>query len=173
VPPVVPTKAPEFVQKVTAMMMAGKGDAAGQRVPADGTWPTGTTKWEKRNIALEIPIWDPRSASSATSARWSARTRRSARRLRPERARRAGPSRPTTRQGPPGARFTIQVAPDDCTGCGLCVESARRRTRRTRQAQGDQHGAQAADPRAGAENYDFFLDLPEIDRTRVTVHGRR
>src|SRR5262249_41336408 len=58
-PPLVSEKAPEFVQKVTAVMLAGKGDLLPvSAFPVDGTWPTGTAKWEKRNIALEIPVWD-------------------------------------------------------------------------------------------------------------------
>jgi len=58
-PPLVSERAPDFVQKVTAVMLAGKGDLLPvSAFPVDGTWPTATAKWEKRNIALEIPVWD-------------------------------------------------------------------------------------------------------------------
>jgi pyruvate-ferredoxin/flavodoxin oxidoreductase len=78
-PDAVAAAAPAFVKNVTGPMLAGKGD----RLPvsafaADGTWPVGTTQWEKRNLAADIPVWDERSASSATSARSSVRTRQSA-----------------------------------------------------------------------------------------------
>ena len=70
------SQAPEFVQKVTAMMMAGRGDELPvSAMPADGTYPTGTTQWEKRNISDTCRRGSPRSASSAATARWSARTR--------------------------------------------------------------------------------------------------
>ena len=92
--------------------------------PVDGTWPTATARWEKRNIALEIPVWDAPSASSATSARWSARTPPSATKVYGERrwpARRRASSTSPSRAGA-GSAYTVQVAPEDCTGCGLCVE---------------------------------------------------
>jgi pyruvate-ferredoxin/flavodoxin oxidoreductase len=58
--PVVPAAAPDFVQRVTAMMIDGEGDLLPvSALPVDGTYPTGTTQWEKRNIALEVPVWDP------------------------------------------------------------------------------------------------------------------
>jgi pyruvate-ferredoxin/flavodoxin oxidoreductase len=77
--PAVPALAPDFVKRVTAMIVAGAGDLLPvSAFPPDGTWPTGTAKWEKRNLAAEIPIWTRNFASSATSARWSALTPRSA-----------------------------------------------------------------------------------------------
>src|SRR5262249_39776509 len=60
-PPFVSERAPDFVQKITAVMLAGKGDLLPvSAFPVDGTWPIGTAKWEKRNLALEIPVWDPK-----------------------------------------------------------------------------------------------------------------
>ncbi len=79
--PTVPEKAPDFVKRVQAVIIEGKGDLLPvSAFPVDGTWPTATAQWEKRAIALEIPVWDDRSASSATSARSSAPTPPSARR---------------------------------------------------------------------------------------------
>ena len=94
-PPMVSAAAPDFVQRVTAVMLAGKGDLLPvSAFPVDGTWPIGTAKWEKRNIAHRDPGLGPRaSASSATSARWSARTRRFAPR---STSRRRSPARPPT-----------------------------------------------------------------------------
>ena len=104
--PAVPRDAPDFVQRVTAVMMAGKGDLLPvSAFPIDGTWPSGTTKWEKRKIADEVPVWIRRFASSATSARLSARTQRFVPRCMSRNISRArrGTSRPTT-TGPPSSR---------------------------------------------------------------------
>ena len=172
-PPLVSDHAPDFVKKVTSIMMAGKGDLLPVwAFPVDGTWPTGTTQWEKRAIALEIPVWDPRSASSAPSARSSARTPPS------------GPSttRPTTSRSRPttfkamvksadvkGAKITVQVAPEDCTGCRVCVEfcPAESKTQKG-------HKAINMEPMAPLRekekrNYEFFLALPDPDRTKVKL----
>ena len=79
-PPMVSALAPDFVQKISAVMLAGKGDLLPvSAFPVDGTWPVGTAKWEKRNIALEIPCGIPRSVFSAISARLFVHMRRSAR----------------------------------------------------------------------------------------------
>ena len=125
--PPVPAEAPDFVQAVTAQMIAGKGDMLPvSALPADGTYPTATAQWEKRDIAVEIPTWDealciqcgkcvlvcphsvirakvyaPALLEEAPSAFKSA----------PARWREFGAD-----------RFTLQVSPADCTGCGLCVE---------------------------------------------------
>ncbi len=174
-PPLVPDDAPEFLKNVTAPIMAGLGHLLPvSALPDDGVWPTDTTRWEKRNIALEIPVWDPNPcASSAASARSTARMPPSAPRstIRP-----CSPDAPATFKSceakgkeNAGQAWTVQVAPEDCTGCGVCVEIC--------------PGKDKADPSRKAihmefqpplrvperENYSFFLGLPDPDRTQVRV----
>ena len=121
-PPMVSAAAPDFVQRVTAVMMAGKGDLLPvSAFPVDGTWPVGTTQWEKRNIAAEIPVWDPKSASSATSACWSARTPPSAPRSTTRRPLAGAPAtfKSDELQGRTtveGQLYTLQVAPGGLHG---------------------------------------------------------
>jgi ferredoxin len=177
--PIVPDEAPDFVKKVTAMMMAGKGDLLPvSALPPDGGWPTATTKWEKRNIAKRSRSGIPRSASSATSARWSARTRRSARRC----------TTPTNWPMPltpfksvdykakdfKGKKFTIQVAPEDCTGCNLCVNVCPAKDKAEPKRKAINMQPQLADVERERANYDFFLDdLPRRPHgvTRIDVKG--
>ena len=126
-PPIVPAAAPEFVQRVTAAMLEGHGDRLPvSAFPADGTWPTGTSRWEKRNIATEIPIWDEALCIQCNKCAT----------ICPHAAIRAKVYPTTALENAPrnfvssvyrgkeftDAAYTIQVAPEDCTGCSLCVE---------------------------------------------------
>ena len=128
--PPVPDEAPDFVQRVTAMMIAGKGDLLPvTAMPVDGTFPTDTAQWEKRSDRAGDPDLGPGDLHRVRpSARWSARTPRSAMKVyEPLAADRGCPtSVPARRSGAseddPGTGLTIQVAPDDCTGCGVCVD---------------------------------------------------
>jgi pyruvate-ferredoxin/flavodoxin oxidoreductase len=126
-PPVVPVDAPDFVQRITAMLIAGKGDLLPvSAMPVDGTFPTGTARWEKRGIASEIPIWDP--AICIECAKCALVCPHAAIRMKvfePSEL----PEAPTgfrhrewNGHDRPGTVMTIQVAPDDCTGCGICVD---------------------------------------------------
>ncbi|HET7830278.1 MAG TPA: pyruvate:ferredoxin (flavodoxin) oxidoreductase, partial [Candidatus Limnocylindrales bacterium] len=126
--PVVPPAAPDFVQRVTRLLLEGRGDELPvSAFPPDGTWPTGTSKFEKRAIALDIPIWQPDvciqcNFCSMICPHAAIQTRVFAPealagapdgfRSQPERMDRAHK----------GMQFTVQVAPEDCTGCGLCIE---------------------------------------------------
>ena len=122
-----PAEAPDFVQRVTAVMLAGKGDALPvSAFPPDGTWPTATSRWEKRGIAAEIPIWEPDICIQCNQCALVC----------PHAAIRAKVYEPAALDGAPegfrsrdykakdlaGLAYSIQVAPDDCTGCRLCVE---------------------------------------------------
>jgi pyruvate-ferredoxin/flavodoxin oxidoreductase len=171
-PPVVSTEAPELVQKVTAMMLAGKGDALPvSAFPVDGTWPTGTARWEKRNLAIDVPIWQtdlciqcnqcvllcPHAAIRAKVYETTALAEA------PEGFR----SVPYKAKDLTGLTYTLQVAPEDCTGCRLCVEVCPARDRSN-----PRRKALVLAPRRDVleqekASYDFFLDLPEIDRERI------
>jgi pyruvate-ferredoxin/flavodoxin oxidoreductase len=190
-------KAPLFVKQVTAALMAGQGDLLPvSALPADGTFPTGTTRWEKRNIAEAIPVWDevsciqcnkcvfvcPHAAIRAkaydgdflegapATFHWcdyrgnefsaAAAKHDGARQVAPEATRDA-------------VKYTLQVAPEDCTGCELCIEVCPVKNKTT--------GIKALRlepqrPLRDAEraNLEFFLHLPEVDRAAAkanTVKG--
>jgi pyruvate-ferredoxin/flavodoxin oxidoreductase len=129
-PPIVPDDAPDFVKRVTAMMLAGKGDLLPvSAFPVDGTWPVGTAKFEKRNIADEIPIWDPeacRECNKCTMVCPHAAIR--AKLVTKEALAAAGAQLKS--QAYRGIEmkdgmYVLQVAPEDCTGCGICVTACR------------------------------------------------
>jgi pyruvate-ferredoxin/flavodoxin oxidoreductase len=171
-PPIVSDEAPDLVKKVTALMLAGKGDLLPvSAFPPDGTWPTATTQWEKRNIAIDIPVWDEDLCIQCNKCALVC----------PHAAIRAKVYEPDQLSGAPetfksvdykakdfeGKKYTIQVAPEDCTGCDPVRAGLPGQGQEQPQAQGDQHGAADAPARARAANYEFFLDLPEVDRTAV------
>jgi pyruvate-ferredoxin/flavodoxin oxidoreductase len=166
----VPEAAPEFVQKVLAPMLAGDGDSLPvSAMPIDGTFPSGTTQWEKRNITLEIPVWE--SAICIQCGKCSLVCPHAVIRQKtyaPDLLAKA----PETFKSIdakfkefPGTKFTIQVSPEDCTGCGLCVEvcPAKDKTNPARKALN-----MAEQPPLREQenaNWNFFLGLPEPDRT--------
>jgi pyruvate-ferredoxin/flavodoxin oxidoreductase len=171
-PPLVAKEAPDFVQRVTSVLMAGKGDLLPvSAFPVDGTWPMGTTRWEKRNIALDIPVWDEVLCIQCNQCVLAC----------PHAAIRAKRYAPEALAGAPetfkavdfksndykGQKYTIQVAPEDCTGCTLCVEvcPAREKTNPRRKALGMVPQRPLREQEAA--NYGFFLELPETDRTAI------
>jgi len=125
-PPAVPSNAPDFVQAVTGLMLAGRGDELPVSAFApDGTWPTGTSRFEKRNIAASIPIWDAEVCVQCNQCALvcpHAAIRTLA--YEPAALADAPADFPTTAcriGGLEQASFSVQVAPEDCTGCSLCV----------------------------------------------------
>ena len=172
-PPVVSENAPDFVQKVTAVMMAGKGDLLPvSAFPVDGTWPIGTGQWEKRAIAQEIPVWDTSICIQCNMCALVC----------PHAAIRAKVYDPAAVESAPvtfkstaykgvdfkNKAYTIQVAPEDCTGCNLCVNvcPAKDRTNPRHKAIDMQPMTPLRD--VERKNYSFFLSLPEIKRSEVT-----
>jgi pyruvate-ferredoxin/flavodoxin oxidoreductase len=171
--PAVAHEAPDFVQRVTAVMLANHGDALPvSAFPPDGTWPMGTAKWEKRGIAVDIPVWDEALCIQCNKCALVC----------PHAAIRAKVYPAGALDGHPdtfkavdfkgtdygaGAKYTIQIAPEDCTGCSLCsaVCPAKDKSNPRHKAL-DLHPMR---PLVDAErdNYAFFLGLPEVDRTKV------
>ncbi|MFQ5857351.1 MAG: pyruvate:ferredoxin (flavodoxin) oxidoreductase [Anaerolineae bacterium] len=168
-PPVVPTAAPEFVQNVTAEMIAGRGDLLPvSALPADGTYPTGTTQWEKRNLAQEVPVFEPdiciqcgkcvlvcphavirsKVVDAATLVNAPPTFKSADARWRALR----------------GMKYVLQVAVEDCTGCELCVEicPAKDKTRVGRKAINMQPQRPLREQER--DNWEFFLSLPEVPR---------
>src|SRR5690606_37061990 len=126
-PPPVPSAAPDFVQRVTSLMLAGKGDLLPvSAFPVDGTWPVGTSQWEKRNLATEIPVWDAKVCIQCNKCALMCRPAAIRATLydgallaaAPE----GFPSDEYRGKEHRGQRYTLQVAAEDCTGCRLCVE---------------------------------------------------
>jgi pyruvate-ferredoxin/flavodoxin oxidoreductase len=170
----VPDTAPDFVQRVTAAMIAGHGDLLPvSALPVDGTFPTGTARFEKRSIALEIPIWD--ESICIDCAKCALVCPHAAIRMKvfPPDALAGAPegfvSKEWRDRHRPGMRMTIQVAPDDCTGCGICVDTcpAHRKEEVGHRSINMQPKGEHLDRER--ERYEFFLTVPEIDRTTVDV----
>jgi pyruvate-ferredoxin/flavodoxin oxidoreductase len=159
--------------------MAQRGDKLPvSAIPNDGTWPTATTQWEKRNIALSIPAWDPETCiqcmqCSLVCPHASIRGKVST----PESLENApatfksAEAKGLVSKAFPGYRYTIQCAPEDCTGCGLCVSRcpAKSKTDPTRKAinMTEQIPLRAAE----VENWQFFLNLPEADISKINPNS--
>jgi pyruvate-ferredoxin/flavodoxin oxidoreductase len=173
--PVVPEYAPEFVKSVTARIIAGLGDSLPvSALPVDGTYPTNTTKWEKRNIATEIPVWD--SDICIQCGKCAFVCPHGVIRMKvfdPELAINA----PSTYKHVPARykefkdqHFTLQVAPEDCTGCSLCVEACPVKNKKQPKFKAINMEAQPPIRDQERENWEFFLGLPEIDRTTIPLN---
>ena len=124
---VVPPQAPEFVQNVTAMMMAGRGDELPvSALPIDGTYPSGTTKWEKRNISQFVPVWEPEICIQCGNCSFVCPHGVIRSKLYDQSALENAPasfkSAKIDARGFPDTRYTLQIYAEDCTGCTLCVE---------------------------------------------------
>ncbi len=169
----------DFVQRVTTMLLNGKGDLLPvSALPVDGTFPTGTAKIEKRSIALEIPIWNPDICIQCGLC--ALVCPHAAIRMKPFTAEAAANapegfvSRPWKGKDWPDHLMTIQVAPDDCTGCGVCVDVCPARSKEVVKEKAINMRPQLDHLERERKNFEFFLELPEVDRTLVkseTVKG--
>lgn len=171
-------KAPPFVRDVLGTIIAGRGNELPvSAMPCDGTFPTATAKWEKRNLAQEIPVWDtqvciqcgkcamvcPHSVirikvydeaqladAPATFKACAAKDKEWA-----------------------GQKYTIQVAPEDCTGCGVCVDICPAKNKSQVRLKAINMEPQAPLRAAERENWDFFLNIPEVDRRLIKINSIR
>jgi pyruvate-ferredoxin/flavodoxin oxidoreductase len=170
----VPKEAPDFVQRVSALMIEGKGDLLPvSAFPVDGTWPTATSQWEKRAIALEIPVWDEKICIQCNKCVFVC----------PHAAIRAQVYDPAALSGAPatfksmdfkgnefkGRKYTIQVAPEDCTGCSLCVMICPAKDKANPKHKAIDMAPMPPLRESERENYAFFLALPEPSRTQVKL----
>jgi pyruvate-ferredoxin/flavodoxin oxidoreductase len=166
-PPVVPPEAPEFVQNVTAKMIAGDGDLLPvSALPCDGTYPSGTTKWEKRNIALEVPVWEPDICIQCGKCVLVCPHAVIRAKVADEKALAGAPdgfkTAPARWREMPELKYTIQVAVEDCTGCSLCVEVCPAKDKRAVGRKAINMEPQLPLREQGRKHWDFFLDLPDF-----------
>jgi len=178
-PPPVAPEAPEFVRQVTGTIMAGRGDevSVGQ-MPVDGTFPLGTTQWEKRNIALEIPVWDPKVCIQCLRCVLAC----------PHAVIRGAIYDASCLEGAPATfksveargkefadkTFTLQVAPEDCTGCGVCCFICPAKNKQVEGRKAINLEPQPPLREQERENWKFFLTLPDVERSQLklrTVKG--
>jgi pyruvate-ferredoxin/flavodoxin oxidoreductase len=171
-----PMWAPEFVRNVIAPMMAGEGDGLPvSALPIDGTYPTGTAQWEKRNLAQDIPVWEQEiciQCGKCVMVCPHAVIR--AKLAEPELladAPVALKSAPAHWKGRDQMRYLLQVSPEDCTGCGLCIQVCPAKSKSEVKKKAINLAAQAPLREQESQNWDFFLGLPEFDRQALALHN--
>ncbi len=168
----VPPGAPDFVQRVTGLLLAGKGDTLPvSALPPDGTFPTGTARYEKRALAAEIPIWDPSICIDCGKCALVCPHAAIRMKVYPEAALAGAPDgfldKPFRSRELPDHRLTIQVAPDDCTGCGVCVDTCPARSKSEAKHKAIDMAPIGPHRERERENFAFFLDIAELDPTAL------
>lgn len=171
--------APPFVQNVLAPMMAGHGDVLPvSAFPCDGTFPTATSHWEKRNLATEVPVWEPDiCVQCAKCVIVCPHAAIRAKVYEPGLLAQAPPTFKSDEARAPewkGSKFTLQVAVEDCTGCGICVEVCPIRKKGEGGLKAIHMMAQPPLRESERANWNFFLGIPDVDRRRIsTDHVRQ
>lgn len=174
----VPADSPDFVKNVIGEIIAGRGDELPvSAFPIDGTWPTATAQYERRNIALDIPVWDEAICIQCGKCYMVC----------PHATIRAKVYEPKYLEGAPdtfkavdardkeyeGMKYTLQIAPEDCTGCGVCVEVCPVKNKSNVKLKAINMMPQMPLRKTEADNWDFFLKLPEVDRSNIKVTNIR
>ncbi len=175
IPAIVSDKAPDYVRNVLGKMMEGKGDYVKvSEMPIDGTFPSATTQWEKRNIALDVPAWD---------TEWCIQCGKCAMvcphaciRIKSYDKKYLNEAPPTFKmmdakgkEFPDGYTYTIQVAVEDCTGCEMCVEVCPAKNKKETRLKALNMVPQIPIREQEKVNWDFFLTLPELDRRLINT----
>jgi pyruvate-ferredoxin/flavodoxin oxidoreductase len=176
--PSVPDNAPDFIKNVEGEIIAGRGDDIPvSAFPKDGTWPNSSTRWEKRNIALEIPVWDEAICIQCGKCPMVC----------PHATIRIKVYDPSELEKAPktfkavdakdkewaGKKYTIQIAAEDCTGCGVCVEVCPVKNKTNPSLKALNMKPQIPLREVEAENWEFFLNIPDVDRNQIKVNAIR
>jgi len=172
----VPANAPEYVKEVLGKIIDRNGESVKvSEMPVDGTFPTATTKWEKRNIALEIPVWEPDICIQCARCSFVCPHAAIRVKLYPTELLANAPAEfkstaSKAREWKDGYSWTVQVAPEDCTGCGLCVQNCPGKDKTDPNRKAINMRPQPPIREREIKNWDFFLSLPMLDRTTISTH---
>ena len=177
-PPPVSKNSPEFVRQVTGRIIAGFGDDLPvSAMPVDGTFPTATSQFEKRNIAVDIPVWDETVCIQCGICSFVCPHASIRMKAYDEKLLSDAPAtfKSTDCKLPEftGMKYTVQVAPEDCTGCGACVHNCPAKDKANPEHRAINMQFQPPLRAAEARNYDFFLSLPDMDPTRLKLDTLR
>ncbi len=168
----VPAQAPQFVREVLGPMIAFEGDSVPvSALPKDGSFPTGTTKWEKRNIALEIPAWEPDLCIQCGKCVFVCPHAVIRHKVYDKKFLEKAPATFKHMESKfkefSGMAYTVQVAPEDCTGCGMCIEACPAKDKSQAGRKAINMAAQPPLREAEAANWEFFTSLPEVERALI------
>ena len=171
----VPDSAPRFIREVTGKIIAGEGDLIPvSKFPADGTYPLATTKWEKRNIALEVPVWDPDICIQCNKCVIVCPHATIRAKVYEEKELANAPetfkyTKYKAKDYGEGMFYSLQVAVEDCTGCYVCVDVCPVKNKQETRLKAINMEEQMPLREKERENWNFFLTLPELDRTKINV----
>ncbi len=173
--PPVSGNAPEFVKEVTAKMISGEGDLLPvSKLPVDGTYPLSTTRWEKRNIALEVPVWDTETCIQCNKCVIVCPHATIRAKVYEEKYLEGAPetfkyTKFRSKDYGEGLLYSLQVAVEDCTGCGICVDVCPAKNKKETKLKAINMAEQLPIREQERANWDFFFNLPDLDRKVVAV----
>ena len=173
--PAVAGNAPEFVKEVTAKIIAGQGDLIPvSKMPIDGTYPSGTTQWEKRNIALDVPVWDEEVCIQCNKCVMVCPHATIRAKVYEDKYLSNVPgtfkyTKFRSKDYGEGMLYSLQVAVEDCTGCGLCVDVCPAKNKKETKLKAINMKEQLPLREQERANWDYFLTIPDLDRTKVNL----